>query len=135
MADDKHVEILRLGAEAWNSWYRGSRNQFADLNGAQLSCQSLAGVNLARAKLRDADLRYTDLTGADLRGADLTGTKLGRAILCRARLEDTLGLTQEQLHFAEGDESVRLPKGLRRPLHWSRSRDIQTPVAEPSTAS
>jgi len=135
MADEIQLQILRSGTEAWNGWYGEGTRRIADLAGAELSCLDLAGVNLSRARLRDSDLRYTDLTGADLRGADLSGAKLGRTILCGARLEETLGLTQEQLHYAEGDESSRLPKGLRRPFHWSRLDRGGSAVAEPSTAS
>lgn len=135
MADEMQLQILRLGTEAWNGWYGNGTGRIADLDGAGLSCLNLAGVNLSGAKLRDSDLRYTDLTRADLRGADLSGAKLGRAILCGARLEETLGLTQEQLHYAEGDQSCKLPRGLWRPFYWSRLDKGGSAIAEPSTAS
>jgi hypothetical protein len=74
------------------------------------------------------------MTLADLRGADLSGAKLGRTILYDANLTETRGLTQEQLHYAEGDESTKIPKGLRRPSHWRRTEDSQLPIVEPSAA-
>jgi len=92
------------------------------------------GLNLTGADLRGADLRYSDLTRADFRGADLTKTMLGRTILYQANLQETRGLTQEQLHHAEGDESTKLPRGMRRPSHWKLSGNGQSPIAEPSAA-
>lgn len=46
-----------------------------------------------------------DLTGADLFSADLTYT---------------MGLTQDQLQAANGDEGTRLPEGFIRPGRWIR---------------
>jgi len=134
MANEQHLETLDGGVGAWNRWYGPRTGLIADFRGAQLACKNLVGLNLTGADLRDADLRYSDLRRADFRGADLTGAKLVRAILYQANLQETRGLTQEQLHHAEGDESTKLPRGMRRPAHWKLSGDRQSPIAEPSAA-
>ncbi|KAB1913840.1 pentapeptide repeat-containing protein, partial [Micromonospora sp. AMSO31t] len=70
------------------------------------------------ADLRGADLGAADLTGADLRGADLRGADLG----------DCLFVHQSQLDAARGDHRTVLPRGLRRPAHWSLT---VTPAGSP----
>ena len=93
MADEKHIEILRLGVEAWNIWYNATWRGFANLQGASFRrCVDLAGANLTGARLQDADFRYANLSGADLRGADFTGAHLERANLRDARLSSATGL-------------------------------------------
>jgi len=134
MADEKFLEILYMGTEAWNIWYDPSLRGFAELNGAKLACASLAGINLTGAHLQEADLRYADLTLADLRGADLSGARFGRAKLCGARLQKAKGLTAEQLNCAEGDGRTQLPKGLRPPAHWYLGSKVESPMAEPAPA-
>lgn len=95
---------------------RGPDRAGADLIGARLRGTDLRGANLRGAyligaDLRGADLGLADLIGADLRGADLRG----------ANLATSLFLIQSQLDSARGDQSTRLPSGLRHPTHWSRS--------------
>ncbi len=130
MADEKHLEILRSGVEAWNIWYNATSRGFADLRGASLACTDLAGVNLTGGQLQDADLRYVDLHGADLRGADFTGARLERANLRAARLGDAKGLTPAMLYRTDGDETTELPKGLKYPTHWCSCQEIQRLAAE-----
>lgn len=118
MAEEKYLEALELGKEAWNIWYKAKSSGPADLKGANLACTDLAGINLAGAILEMADLRYADLTGADLTGADLSGAKMARAILRGANLLTVKGLTPEQIHEANGDADTVLPIGMRPPAHW-----------------
>lgn len=61
---------------------------------------------------------------ADLRGFDSKSARLHHASLDGARLDGVdlrkvKGLTQAQLNVALGDGTTQLPKGLRRPNHWS----------------
>jgi hypothetical protein len=49
-----------------------------------------------------------NLHGANLKGANLKGVSL----------QDTRGLTQEQIEQALGDETNTLPRDLRRPMEW-----------------
>jgi hypothetical protein len=81
------------------------------LNGANLRKANLRGAYLIAADLRDADLRQADLIGADLRDADLRGADLTGALF----------LTQSQVNAARGDRLTKLPTGLARPAHWSKS--------------
>lgn len=123
MADERHLGILRLGVDAWNQWYKANYRGAADLSRANLGCLDLAGVNFAEARLEEADLRYANLSGANLRNAQLHGAKLERANLRGACLRGAAGLTQNQLHYAEGDQRTELPKGLDRPQHWIQADD------------
>ena len=118
MADEKFLNVLEMGKEAWNIWYNAQFRGLADLKGIRFTCADLAGINLTGALLQEADLRYTDFTGTDLRGADLTDAKLERVILCGAKLQEVKGLTLEQLRYAEGDKTTQLPTGFRPPAHW-----------------
>ena len=91
MANERHLEILRQGAEAWNAWRRDNAGTRPDLCGADLrkvnlSRADLSQVNLIGAVLRDVDLREGQLSRADLRGAVLRGADLNAADLSGANL-------------------------------------------------
>ncbi|MDG4823003.1 pentapeptide repeat-containing protein [Asanoa sp. WMMD1127] len=88
---------------------RGADLVGKDLRRTDLRAANLRGAYLIGADLRDADLGWADLIGADLRDADLRG----------ARLATALFLTQPQLESARGDGRTALPRGLRRPAHWT----------------
>lgn len=97
--------------------------QGAVLTGADLYEARLQQVNLDGADLREATLRYSHLQGAslvnaDLRRADLSCANFEGAILQGTRLEgvdlqETVGLTLEQISQANTDEMTRLPPHLR----------------------
>jgi uncharacterized protein YjbI with pentapeptide repeats len=104
MANQKHLEILKQGVEAWNEWRKEHRNikpnfghaklsgaklSGADLNGADLNGADLNGADLGHADLKKADLSGANLTDARLRGIDFYNTKLTRANLHRADLYGT----------------------------------------------
>jgi uncharacterized protein YjbI with pentapeptide repeats len=99
MADQSHLEILRQGAEAWNSWR--ARNPAArpslsgatllgspELFGANLSGADLRRAYLSKANLREADFSEADLSGANLKAAELTGAFLSEANLSEANLKE-----------------------------------------------
>lgn len=118
MADQRQIEILRQGVEAWNQWrlrdpgteidlsegdLRGlylikvhlirANLKGADLGGADLKQSDLIRVDLFEANLREADLSRADLRGArlirsDLQGADLRGADLRRADLSEVNLSE-----------------------------------------------
>lgn len=101
MANPEHLEILRQGVEAWNSWRRENPNLIPNLDRAQLNDWKLGGADLHGAYLNAADLvgavfnnsnftraflRFTIIGGADLNavffnGADLIGSYLRGANL------------------------------------------------------
>jgi len=97
MADDKQLEILRQGVDAWNRWRQENRLTTPDLAGADLCRASLggsdrSGANLNAANLSGANLAMAALNGAilvaaDLREADLRFANLGLAALHGAHLQ------------------------------------------------
>jgi uncharacterized protein YjbI with pentapeptide repeats len=51
MANDKHVALLKNGAESWNSWRQENASERADLIGADLTGADLPKTNLISANL------------------------------------------------------------------------------------
>jgi uncharacterized protein YjbI with pentapeptide repeats len=85
MAKDEHVELVKLGATAWNVW-RTEHDEAPNLSGAPLRGLDLSGFDLSRIDLRDADLRGSRLSEANLSGAHLEGANLFKAVLDGADL-------------------------------------------------
>ena len=88
MANQKHIEWLLKGVNAWNE-RRGREDFQPDFEGADISGEFkkmgalgndgrayLRGINLSGADLSRADLSRADLNGADFSGADLTEPSL-----------------------------------------------------------
>lgn len=115
MANEKQLEILKQGVEAWNKWQRPElqiKTSFftvkvpstgkiystfvpadlekADLNGADLKNINLSKANLGNANLRNANLIGADLSSANLSGADLSGAILSGADLSKANLDGAI---------------------------------------------
>jgi len=88
----------------------------AYLEGADLYMANLRGVYFDGANLDGANLE-----GAFLRGANLAKAEFYRANLYRANLQGAVGLTQEQLAQAFGDETTNLPELLAMPKSWTQS--------------
>ncbi len=91
MANPKHLEILKRGVGAWNTWRKEYPEIRPDLNGAilsgaRLSRAHLDGARLIHAHLDEARLRGARLIGARLEGATLTGADLTGATLNAATL-------------------------------------------------
>ncbi len=55
MADEKHLEILKKGVDAWNNWREENRDVQPYLTGANLCEANLTGADLRGADLREAD--------------------------------------------------------------------------------
>ena len=85
MPSDKHIDVLRHGATAWNAW-RAEHDEAPDLSRGGLRGLDLSGFDLSRANLRAADLRGTNLSAANLAGAHLEGANLFKAVLDSADL-------------------------------------------------
>src|SRR5215216_2477965 len=116
MADQSHLDILKQGVGAWNSWKERVRSPFPpsvrpDLPEADLSWANLSGAFLAGANLAGADLSGALFPAADLSGADLSGAAF---------------LTQKQLDETKlGDNETQLPPDLKPPAHWNVRTDEQ----------
>ena len=72
MANEKHIEIIKQGANVWNQWRQDSPNLQPDLSDADLLRSNLCGVDLSYANLQQANFYASDLSSADLRHADLS---------------------------------------------------------------
>ena len=108
------------GAKLFGAYLDTSCCENADFRGAHLVEAWLRSARLVSARLDGAHLERADLTGANLTNARLTGATLGSAIICGAGLGNAIGLTQEQVESARGDDRTVLPMSLRRPESWPR---------------
>jgi hypothetical protein len=96
MPNDAHVERLKTGAEAWNTWRTSNPGERPDLREANLqgwnlkrfdlTFADLEGANLHRSQLREANLADATLRGAYMRNASLPGARLMRARMRGASL-------------------------------------------------
>lgn len=100
MPNERHLAILRQGAEAWNSWREDHPDVVPDLSKCDLSGQDLAGFDLSQTDLSRADLTRTNLSKAVLVKAKLFGSTLAEADLSRAELTGA-GLTEANLRHAD----------------------------------
>lgn len=92
MADRKHLERLREGAESWNDWRQANSNLTPDLTEA-----NLINAQLERAVLDGCDLRGADLSKAQLSHASLHGANLDSATLI---LGDLLGASLNEANLS-----------------------------------
>ena len=96
----------------------GAMLRYATLSGADLEDAILAGADLVHARLDDANLTGADLTDAVCDHADLAGAKLDEAMLIGTSFAHTRNLTEDQIAFAHGDASTRLPASIMPPSSW-----------------
>lgn len=83
--------------------------------GADLRDVNAAGAVFSSADFTGANLTNATLVGSHFAGATFTGANLNGVNLAGAELAGARGLTQRQLDRACGDETTRLPRGLRIP--------------------
>jgi uncharacterized protein YjbI with pentapeptide repeats len=115
-------------ADLQNAELRSRNFAGARLRQADLSASIMNRTSFAHGDLRDVNAYGAVFTGADFAGADLTnatfvgtyleganlrGAKLLGANFSGAEMDRALGLTQAQLAMACGDDSTKLPRGLR----------------------
>lgn len=91
----EHVEVVRQGSHAINTWRSAHPAQRLDLSGADLPLARLSEVDLSRANLSMTNLLEADLSGSLLYGADLShsiisGAHLAQADLFEANLSDAV---------------------------------------------
>jgi uncharacterized protein YjbI with pentapeptide repeats len=101
MANTEQLQILKQGADTWNTWREKNSGIEIDLNQADLEGADLPKTDLQRADLRGANLARACLSGANLRGANLAGAMLNNADLNRSNLREAnligANLTEVQL--------------------------------------
>ena len=87
MANQNHLNILKLGVGKWNKWRKKNPDIEPDLSGANLFKERLSGINFKSTNLIEANLEFSILAWADLRGADLEDAQIFHAHLEKANLE------------------------------------------------
>jgi uncharacterized protein YjbI with pentapeptide repeats len=93
MADQSHLDILKQGVEAWNSW----RERTSSLRPDRYLRPDLSEANFLWAKLSEADLSYADLHSAGLIRANLFEATLFEANLSEANLYEAVLLNANLL--------------------------------------
>jgi hypothetical protein len=71
MANEEHLEMLRLRVDAWNAWRESNPKVRPGFSMADLFRADLFRADLGGAHLREANLEVANLDGADLSGAIL----------------------------------------------------------------
>jgi hypothetical protein len=133
------VDLQRISLKNVNfsgAHLEGAHLMEAHLEGALFSGAHLEGAILSGARLETAWFAETHLEGAFLElghfeHAVLVGAHLERASLIEAHLQGALlgqavGLTDDQLFSAHGDENTLLPEGIGRPKNWPRLQGEQS---------
>ena len=105
LANDKQVELIHSGADAWNAWRHANMDAQIDLSDADLSNLDLSRMeflnkaDLSRANFANSNLAGAFLEDSDLSNAQLSGANLAEASFARARLFYT-ALPHANLHKA-----------------------------------
>jgi len=91
MANQEHLDILKLGVDVWNKWREEHRDIQPDLSSADISQVNLMGADLRRANLyatslNGANLSYANLNQADLIRVNFIVADLSYANLSRSNL-------------------------------------------------
>lgn len=116
MANPKHVELVKKGADSWQRWVMIQKDPFrskadlseADLSGVDLSKVSLPGADCHDGEFEGTDFGYANLTAADFNGAILRGANLSHARCERAtfRYADLTGANLAETDLWEACLSV-----------------------------
>ena len=88
MANQRQLNLLKQGVDAWNEWRTEDIDLQVNLSKANLSGAILYDANLSDANLSDANLSNADLSNAHLSDANLSSANLSSANLFYADLSD-----------------------------------------------
>jgi uncharacterized protein YjbI with pentapeptide repeats len=115
-----HLEILKQGRTAWNSWRRTYPDIRPDLSGAILTDFCGEGLNLTHTNFRRTVLYNADFANVDLRGADISHTLFINACLNGANLN---GVRMNHTNFNSSSlENTQLDKAFLERVDLSHSR-------------
>jgi uncharacterized protein YjbI with pentapeptide repeats len=89
MATQAHLDVVKQGVEAWNTWRMAEPSVRPDLSGVDLRSKTLRRINLRDCNLSGSDLRDSSFRHADLSYARLDGARIYRAYISDARLDVT----------------------------------------------
>lgn len=78
MANEKHIEILKSGVEAWNNWRARNPEIIPDLTEIDLSEQDFSKANFNKVQFNGANLSGTILRDTDLSEANLSIVRFDR---------------------------------------------------------
>ena len=98
--------------------FNGAKLIGADLSKGEFNRCEFRDADLSSANLRLSSLARSVLTGAKLTGADFTDAYLYKTGIAGADLSGVVGLQQEQLDSACGDQATKLPAGLKASPRW-----------------
>jgi len=96
MANSEHLEVLKQGPEAWNSWRKENPETRPDLSGLSdlwipiraavydFEMTNISEANLAGCNLCGCNFQAANLQGTNFSGALLVDTNFDRATLCKA---------------------------------------------------
>lgn len=99
MANNKHVDFLKRGVKAWNTWRQGSSGIKPNLRGADLCGLNLSGMDFRDANFRGAILRNADFSDTRLEGADLHNANCTGATFSRGKCYDLAG--HKRVNFSQ----------------------------------
>jgi uncharacterized protein YjbI with pentapeptide repeats len=86
-----------------------------DFHGADLRDVNGYGALFTNANMSGANLTNATFVGAYLEGTNFRGATLDGVNFAGAEMDKAVGLTQRQLDRACGDDTTKLPRGLRLP--------------------
>lgn len=92
MANKEHLDLLKRGVEAWNSW----RNENLDIE-PNLSDADLSGLDLSKANFSKANIQGTNFTDTNLNQVDFSNVKTGISSASIA-----MALSSTKVLFARG---------------------------------
>jgi hypothetical protein len=118
MANPEHLEILKRGVEAWNTWrvendVVGPNLVGANLVGANLVGADLSGTDLRGADLSRATLRYANLRSASLRNVNVEKSYMGYTVIGDVDLSKVKNLESVR-HFGPssiGIDTIYISRG------------------------
>jgi pentapeptide repeat protein len=136
------AKLLEEGRSNWNNWRKANPNENIDisrlnLSGFDLREYDFTYVTAVATNFSNSDLSYVDFSNADCSGANfensylyaanfthvsLAETKFGGADLSEADLRGSMGLTQDQIGAAIGDDGTNLPPNLYNP--WADDYNV-----------